>query len=306
MITDIPTKQDFYSTADHMVNEAWEKVADLSYAFNDLLVWNKFCIESEHFSDDDVVDLEQYWSFVRPKLITALSLVLQSVEFRLKGLIVDVSPYLLLTSVVRNIPRNDEQGNISFSQFHTLDAQDLIKVLGAFSMNKLSDEFIEWYKEMRILRNKFMHTVDMKSDITAELIFKSIIFAHNNLNPDSPHWIWHRYNYKAIHSANGINFKGAESGLIHEMLQTHLEITGAISVSSDSVCKIFFGYDKNKTGYHCKECVSVMQKSEHFDGKHIEGNIETIQYNRKTRKYVCIFCHHTQSEKPGDIWEHDE
>lgn len=31
MITDIPTKTDFYTMADHMVNEAWEKIADLAY-----------------------------------------------------------------------------------------------------------------------------------------------------------------------------------------------------------------------------------------------------------------------------------
>ena len=88
MITDMPTKDDFYTMADHMVNEAWEKVADLAYDYYNYGVSNDFKTQSSYYDDGDLANLENYWQYARPKLITAFTLILQSVEFRLKGLIV--------------------------------------------------------------------------------------------------------------------------------------------------------------------------------------------------------------------------
>ncbi|MBA1686614.1 hypothetical protein G9H12_24070, partial [Escherichia coli] len=179
MITDIPTKTDFYTMADHMVNEAWEKIADLAYDYRDINLWNSYCKTSEFYTESDIKNLEHYWLFARPKLITSFNLILQSIEFRLKGLIVEISPYLLITNATRNTPKPDSEGNISFSDFHTLDAQDLIKVYNTFASKSLPDDFITWFNSMRILRNRFMHTVDKKTDIMPELIFTSVVRAHN-------------------------------------------------------------------------------------------------------------------------------
>lgn len=317
MITDIPKKSDFYSMADHMVNEAWEKIADLAYEYREIDTWNQFYNGSEYFTDEDIRNIEHYWTFARPKLITAFTLILQSVEFRIKGLIVEISPYLLIVNATRNPPKADNDGNISFSEFHTLDAQDLIKVHDTFSPVKFPVKFTDWFRNMRILRNRFMHTVDMKTDISPELIFTSVVFAHINLNPDSAHWIWHRYQYKAAHSSAGIRFhqddKEEFSGTVWEMLQTHYEFTSAISACSKESAREFFGYTKNhpedtkkKESFYCKKCVSVMEKSWNFDGKFIESALETVQYNRKRNRYVCLFCHDEQISKPRGIWEEDE
>ncbi|MEV9675626.1 hypothetical protein AB9C61_20050 [Escherichia coli] len=48
MITDIPTKTDFYTMADHMVNEAWEKIADLAYDYRDINLCNSYCCLSRY------------------------------------------------------------------------------------------------------------------------------------------------------------------------------------------------------------------------------------------------------------------
>jgi len=238
------------------------------------------------------------------------------VEFRIKGLIVEISPYLLIVNATRNPPKADSCGNISFSEFHTLDAQDLIKVHDTFSSVKFSVKFTDWFRDMRILRNRFMHTVDMKTDISPELIFTSVVFAHRNLNPDSAHWIWHRYQYKAVHSSGGIHFHQDDeefSGTVWEMLQTHYEFTSAISACSKELARKFFGYRKNDAddesiieSFYCKKCVSVMEKSWNFDGKFIDSALETVQYNRKLNRYVCLFCHDEQISKPRGIWEEDE
>jgi hypothetical protein len=54
MRIDIPTRSDFFTMAEHLVNEAWEKIAHLAYDFRELDIWNSCYKESEYFSDSDV------------------------------------------------------------------------------------------------------------------------------------------------------------------------------------------------------------------------------------------------------------
>ncbi|EKN3342807.1 hypothetical protein ACQ8YR_002630 [Yersinia enterocolitica] len=42
MITDIPTKSDFYAMAAHMVSEAWGKIADLTYDYRGVENLNEY------------------------------------------------------------------------------------------------------------------------------------------------------------------------------------------------------------------------------------------------------------------------
>ncbi|ECH0512556.1 hypothetical protein V3F66_004588 [Salmonella enterica] len=317
MIIDIPTKSDFYTMADHIVNEAWEKIADLAYDYREFDIWNDFYKESEYFSESDVRNTDHYWLFARPKLITAFNLILQSIEFRLKGLIVEISPYLLITNATRNMPKADSDGNISFSEFHTLDSQDLIRVHNTFASKALPDQFTTWFNNIRNLRNRFMHSVDNKTDIMPHLIFTSIIQAHNYLNPESAHWIWHRYKYRATHASGGVNVGIEEdeefSGIVWSMLQTHYEFTAAISACSKESVRELFGYAKNdakdnnpKESFYCKKCVSVMEKGWNFDDKHLDGALETVQYHRGKKMYICAFCLDEQKTKPRGIWEEDD
>lgn len=306
MIIDIPTKEDFYSSADDMVNEAWEKISNLAHNYYEIDSRNQFYQSSEHFTDEDIWGLDQYWYHARPKLISALTLVLQSVEFRLKGLITEISPYLLLSSSSRNIPKADENGVRSFSQFHSIDAQDLIKVYETFAHKQISSNFRKWYEDIRVLRNRFMHTVDKSSDIKPELIFKSIVYAHNELNQGEPNWIWHRYKYKASHSGGGIDFDKDEiSGDIFEMLQVHYELTGAIHSCSREVAYEIFRFDKSINSFQCENCLSVMEQYEYYDSKHIDYCIGTVQKNKRSEMYQCTFCGKEYDKLPESNGEVD-
>jgi len=313
MILDIPNKNDFYTMADHLVNEAWEKVADLAYNFMETEILNGIYKESEYLLESDIQNLDNYWAFSRPKLITAYSLIIQSIEFRLKGLIVEISPYLLITNATRNPPKADNDGHISFSEFHTLDSQDLIKVHNTFAEKALPAQFTTWFNKMRILRNRFMHSIDKKTDIMPQLIFSSVIEAHNYLNTEAAHWIWHRYEYRAAHASGGINVGAEEteefSGKVWAMLQTHYEFTAAIFSCSKDITKELFGYtkfddnrSKQKKSFYCKKCVSVMEKQFNFDSAHLDYSLETVQYSRKEKMYICAFCLHKQKTKPLGIW----
>ncbi len=47
----ITTKSDFFTMAEHIVNEDWGKIAHLAYDFRELDIWNNCYKESEYFSD---------------------------------------------------------------------------------------------------------------------------------------------------------------------------------------------------------------------------------------------------------------
>lgn len=46
-----------------------------------------------------------------------------------------------------------------------------------------------------------------------------------------------------------------------------------------------------------------MEKGWNFDGKHLDYALETVQYNRGKKMYVCAFCLDEQKIKPRGIWE---
>lgn len=313
MILDIPTKEDFYTMADHIVNEAWGKIAELASTLRELDDMNDYYKTSEHLLEASVKNLDHYWAFSRPKLITAFNLIIQSIEFRLKGLIVEVSPYLLITNSARTLPKPDSDGNIHYADFHTLDSQDLIKIHNTFAPKALPVAFNNWFNGMRNLRNRFMHSIDKKADITPQMIFTSVIQAHKYLNPESAHWIWHRYQYKAAHDSGGVSMRVDESeefsSAVWAMLHTHYEFTSAVTECSKDSVKELLGYIKNdgeesdcKESFYCRKCVSIMEKGWNFDGKFLDDALATVQYQRKKRMYICAFCLNEQKNKPDDIW----
>ncbi|PTV44551.1 hypothetical protein DBL02_12760 [Acinetobacter oleivorans] len=293
MIIDIPTKDDFFSSADDMVNEAWEKINNLSRNYHEIGESLIFLKKYNAPTEVQVLALEQFWFKERPKLISALTLILQSVEFRLKGLIAEISPYLLLSSSSKGIPKADKNGIISFAQFHSVDAQDLVKVYETFSNKKLNMKFKNWYEDIRILRNRFMHTVDKTSDINPEIIFKSIIIAHKYLVSVNQNWLQNRLNYLCKASEKEID--PDELGRL--TLMVHSELFYVVHVCSREILFEIFKYDKSHDEDFCLNCLNVMGKYEFFDSRYVDFCIGTIQKNKRTHKYECIFCGSEQSPK---------
>ena len=74
-----------------------------------------------------------YWSFARPNLITTFNFTLQSNRFRLKGLLIEISPYLLITNATRNLPMttiNNLSDCFNFKLFRiTLTAHGHLRVI---------------------------------------------------------------------------------------------------------------------------------------------------------------------------------
>lgn len=117
MLIDIPSELEFSVTAENLINGAWNSLIKLISEYEIL----KSLGSSKK-------TLDQYWTYAKPELTTALAMVQNAVEFYLKGKIISISPYLLISLEPRNLPKSSTNSDISFSSFRMLDAQDLVKV----------------------------------------------------------------------------------------------------------------------------------------------------------------------------------
>ena len=198
--------------------------------------------------DSDGGASDEFWASAQKPLITSLALVQQAAELLLKGKIADVSPFLLISGDAKNWPKGCDKADISFVDFRTIDAQDLIRVFNTVADKRLDDTFVERYENLRRIRNRIMHSVDKKFRTNPKEIILTILeVIHNLVEPRS--WIVRRRNYLE-NQPNSIAFWSTD----------HVEGTlarGVIFVADlldKTRFKKYFGIDLRKRRYHCPGC----------------------------------------------------
>lgn len=180
MITDIPSGDDFRRAGLAFMNLAADQIFAL---YEDL--------EHENLEEEELLE---YWRTAQQPLASALALVQQSVEFLMKGRIADHSVYLLLTGSPGDWPSKFRDRDIPFSEFRTIDAQDLPRVYDTVADLRLSESFRQRFNELRSRRNTIMHTVDNRLELTAKAILESILDTLDQLI--GPHlWFQQRREY---------------------------------------------------------------------------------------------------------------
>ena len=237
MITAIPEPDDFIEIGLSLFNFAWDTVATLITDLDD----------SEYFGVDVQEVSDAFWQASKQKLSTSLAVAQQGVEFLLKGRIASVSPFLLISGGLNEWPKKCDKNNTNFADFRTIDAQDLIKVHNTTAIQRLSDEFIAKYEDLRKKRNSIMHTVDKRIDlhvidvVTAILSMHKLLFPHEN-------WIQTRREYlkkspiAELHSTDFVEPRIIwEFSLITELLKPkHM--------------REFFEFNKRQRRYICPHC----------------------------------------------------
>jgi hypothetical protein len=286
MITDIPTSSDFQNAGINLLNLAWDSTVSLLI---ERIVDVEKIKESLPVSDN-------YWKSAQPVLASSLSLVQQSIEFFLKGKIAETSPYLLISGTPSSFPKNSHKRNTSFSDFRTIDAQDLIRVHDTVSDNRLSDKFCQWYDELRRLRNKLMHTVDKSIAITdKDVLIKVMEGCEYCIGPLS--WKRIRDEY-LMNSPSGhllqddpLDHIDDKEITAYHLRQLQTEIMTVIEYLEPQYSKRFFGFHKKQHRYICLNCLSIRNHDTFFDFDIEEFFLNTAQIDKSNPDIVhCIFC----------------
>ncbi len=283
MIIDLPTKDDFYDSATNLLNLAWDQVIGL-------LVEHDNVTEDPDEESLEVTDSERYWKATKQTLSMSLSLVQQGVEFYVKGRIVSVSPYLLISGSPSSWPKQSKsEENISFSSFRSIDAQDLIKVHDTVYKEKLSSEFVQWNKNMREQRNKIIHTVDKNLVVTPESLIESILFAHEYFIGQKS-WIKSRNTYLVNSPSNSTLYVQKddlnESYLVSELLA---DVEAVTSFLPPSKVKRYLGFNKKGRSLHCPNCYDKVSNMDFFDYD-IAETLFKPYYQLESGDFQCVVC----------------
>jgi hypothetical protein len=283
LIIEIPNEHDFHRSATGLLNSAWGEVVDLISEFSNIS-------DVAIYKDFDEIDSERYWDAAKQALASSSAMVQQAVEFYIKGRIVSISPFLLISgSPISTWPKNCTKHDICFSDFRTVDAQDLIRLHDAVYPVRFTEEFSQWFTQMRTLRNRIMHSIDHKLFIKPEVLIESILYAHNYFSPGQK-WMKTRSNYLDNTPVNSVKyFQESKDHDSYVLLQIHEEARTVIGKITPSIAKKYFGYIKKKRRLYCPSCYQTLSNMDLFDSRLMDNILETFQ-KVDSSFYSCFIC----------------
>ncbi len=290
-VTDVPSYEDFLDVGSDHLQLAWDQAATLLKDLHDTSF------------DYDQETKDEYWNASRRILLTALTIAQQGVELALKGYIAEVSPYLLIQNPAGKLPGSSANSNIPFGDFKTIDAQDLVKMVTAFTSKNLSEPFRRRFEELRNSRNQIMHSIGEKITIEPAQLIEIILEVHSELLPNN-HWPTDRMRFL---DRSPVAHLGA-SEFTRNTVCWELEIV--LNLLQPSQVKKFFGIDKKQRRYSCPKCLSEANLDAGFEHRLA---ILTPKSPKATNVF-CFVCNETfpvkrktcdNSECKGNVF-HDE
>lgn len=278
MIEGIPNSADFRDTGKAQFDFAWDIAVSFLKLFDEA---GEYLVEVEG-------DEASFWNAAKQRLLTALAITQQGVELIVKSKIMDISPYLLISGSPSTWPKPKGGKPVAFSDFRTIDAQDLITTHNTFADNLLSPEFVESFDSLRSLRNRIMHTVDKTLKVTALEVTTKILEMHEFLLPEE-NWIATRREFLSDSPASQLYSSDGDQA------QVVWEFFILFSSLKPAQVQKFFGVNKKERTYICPEC-----KYDCGDYTEIDPKYAVLRPNKPNSKllycFVCRICHPVSRE----------
>jgi hypothetical protein len=241
MIVDIPTADDFEKSGVSMLNLGWDSAAGLYRDLKDS--------EVERWDEEGRIR-EEFWGAATGPLAVALALVQQGVELLLKGKVVSVSPFLLISGSPKEWPSGCDQKDTPFADFKTIDSHDLIRTHDAVCTTRIPDDFRQEFERLRRLRNAVLHGVDKRVAPNGRDVFLAVLKATETLlEPQG--WMARRYEY----------LENSPQTIAHWSLDVPMVLSPEaellIQILGPAELKKFFGYDRKARSYICYFCATT-------------------------------------------------
>lgn len=258
MIIELPTANDFAVAGMNSLNLAWTIITQHSMELEQA--------EVETWDQDGEVT-EEYWRRSQATLGHALTLVQQGQELLIKARISEVSVFLLISGQPREWPQSDKK-DVSFSEFRTVDAVDLIKLHNSVRTDPLNEEFGRLFDLIRRRRNQIIHQGKDKEPIDVGEMLEAILTTVQRLAP-MVRWMKQR----AIHLQDEDRIAVAYSS-DHVVDQICVEAQLVIKHLGAGSLNKFFSFDKKARRYLCPECNSYADMGPYYTA-HLRPNTPT-------------------------------
>ncbi|MCK1615434.1 hypothetical protein IVA96_01730 [Bradyrhizobium sp. 159] len=254
------------SASTNSLNLAWSIVLGLHFELQNAQV-------AEWDEDGEVTD--EYWQRSQSTLGNALTLVQQGFELSLKSSIAAVNPYLLLSRDIRDWPASDKK-DISFADFRTIDAADLVKLHNSICADQLEASFIELFDRVRRRRNQIIHLGKDKKAIAVVELIEMILSCVARLAP-SIRWMKQRADYKNDDYLSVAYSNDHVTDVLCNEAEIVIDLLGASSLDK------FFGFDKKARRYYCPECARNVEGDRYLTA-HLKPN------KPSSTDLFCIVC----------------
>ena len=242
MIVDVPTPADFQTAGINQLYLAWQIAMASLQEFDEALSYG---------AEDNADTRADYWSRSQPALANAYSLIQQAMELALKGRIATVSS-LLLIGDPGDWPGRAANEDVSFGDFRTLDAADLVKVHNSIATPRLDDRFKTFWDEVRRERNKIMHSVIPKKFDPADVV-RAILTAAQALFADM-RWPQRLLDMEEEGRLAALGFN---DNVQNDVMR---QVEAALSHLTPAEAKRFLGFDKDQRAYICPHCYFAANK----------------------------------------------
>jgi hypothetical protein len=266
VIVDIPAPEDYYTAAVNQLYLAWQITMGSLHEYDQVL----------DYGIDDVDEAQvEYWKRSQPALANAYSLVQQGLELALKGRIALVSPFLLIGDP-GDWPARAANEDVSFGEFRTLDAADLVKVHNSLRSPGLSDQFRTFWDEVRKERNKIMHSATIRSVAPGDLV-RAILIASNVLFPEL-RWPARLLEMEEDGRLAALGFNDDVQNNVMGQIDT------ALRHLTPAEARSFLGFDKGRRAYICPRCYFAANRDWQDEWPHL------AQFKSRSRGASDLYC----------------
>ncbi|HBV00518.1 hypothetical protein [Thalassospira lucentensis] len=187
MIENLPSSTDLEETALRIHFDAWRRTIGLIFEFSEA-----YQIEGEEepeTSEDYKGEWIEYIRGSQAEMGAIFSSIQHSAELRLKSIICEVSPFLLLLN--NPVPLKSGKSPIDFTNLRTIDAVDLPNAVRTLSEFPLLDSFDNHFNELRKRRNQHTHLGIQQNNLVPNDLIQCMNTQYNHLWPDG-NWLYRR------------------------------------------------------------------------------------------------------------------
>ena len=246
MLVNVPDAEELNGIALRLYFDAWGRTVSLMSDFGMVF---ETVFDGNGKPQIYVDEWNDYLIQAQPEMGAICATIQHSAELRLKSIICQVSPYLLLLDGNFSF-RANSQNDIDFADQRTLDAVDLPRAVRTLTAFDIPDSYVESYGKLRQRRNRVTHLGTHEGGLTPNELVRIMGEQYVSLWPDG-RWLVRRVQFDG-NSATRFFHDGRYSSA-HSTVMEELPYT--MVLLDNGTFKKAFGISKGKLKGFCPGCV---------------------------------------------------
>ena len=247
MIKNIPNHSDFEKIGIQCLCKAFEIIFQ---------VGDRYLEKQDYIPKlEEDISITEFWESHIISINTSLILSFQGLESLMKMEVSKESPLLLIENSKEDWPTTPNKRNKDFNELNSISGEKLLNVFFSVNKNeKINKDFVNFYTEFRILRNKMIHGVgndNINPKTSLFNILKSFEYFKGNYS-----WIYYIKEFFINEPIFGIDDYSYEFSKFYRVLNFTEFVLGKATLNK------FIEINIKARRYFCPNCTTELKKYE--------------------------------------------